>query len=317
MNYLEAFARLIQESSSSEETSDLGLRVREILMCLRIPLTSSHEGVRAATLKAVRYLVRNKKDVVAVTKVNLHHLIVRALDLDTDNRPERVQAVKLARKMLVFGGSDYPASLVSCLVAIVQRGAGGGKEPRDSLWRAGLALLCELSCHNPELFLSSGCVRVVSAALLDCHNTPRLTEAVIACLMQLYSSPVWRQSSGVDLSLLVSPYTEIPHSDTDTARLETAATTVLSLLRSWPGLLHLTSTRLTTRPLHSLLNILYLDSYQARRSILDLLYKSLSLQVKTSPLPQSLLIISYPEGSRVDGRVRGGDEDGRPRLPPA
>ena len=84
VNYLEAFARLLQESSSSEESSDLGLRVREILMCLRIPLTSSHEGVRAATLKAVRYLVRSKKDMVAVTKVNLHHLIVRALDLDTD-----------------------------------------------------------------------------------------------------------------------------------------------------------------------------------------------------------------------------------------
>ena len=282
---MEAFARLMKESSSSEESSDLGLRVREILMCLRIPLTSSHEGVRAATLKAVRYLVRGKRDVVAVTKVNLHHLIVRALDLDTDNRPERVQAVKLARKMLVFGGSDYPPSLVSCLVAIVQRGAGGGKETRDSLWRAGLALLCELSCHNPHLFLSSGCVRVVSAALQDCHNTPRLTEAVIACLMQLYSSPVWRHSAGVDLSLLVAPYTEISNtSDTDTARLETAATTVLSLLRSWPGLLHLTSTKLTTRPLHSLLNILYLDSYQARRSILDLLYKSLSLQV-TSPPP--------------------------------
>ena len=284
---MEAFARLIQESSSSEEASDLGLRVREILMCLRIPLTSSNEAVRAATLKAVRYLVRAKKDVVAVTKVNLHHLIVRALDLDTDSRPERVQAVKLARKLLVFGSSDSPASLVSCLVAIVQRGAGGGRENRDSLWRAGLALLCELSCHSPHLFLSSGCVRVVSAALQDCHNTPRLTEAVIACLMHLYSSPVWRQRSAVDLSLLVSPYTEIPHSETDAGRLETAATTILSLLRCWPGLLHLNSTKLTTRPLHSLLSILYLDSYQARRSILDLLYKSLSLQVTLPPLTAS------------------------------
>ena len=36
-------------------------------------------------------------------QVNLHQLLVRALDLDLDNRPERVQAVKLARRILVFG----------------------------------------------------------------------------------------------------------------------------------------------------------------------------------------------------------------------
>lgn len=214
-------------------------------------------------------------------QVNLHHLIVRALDLDTDNRPERVQAIKLARKMLVYGGLDYPASLVSCLLAIVQRGAGGGKEKRDELWRAGLALLCELSCHSTSLFLSTGCVRVVAGALQDCHNTPRLTEAVIASLMQLYSSPVHRENAHIDLSLVVAPYTELPHSESaDSNRLENAATSLLSLLRCWPGLLHLNSNSLSTRPLHSLLNILYLDSYQARRTVLDLLYKSLSLQVR-------------------------------------
>ena len=281
VNYLEAFAHLLQESDDSGNSPDYGMRVREILMCLRIPLTSNSEGVRAATLKAVRYLVRNKRDAQAVTKVNLHHLIARALDLDSDNRPERVQAVKLARKMLVFGGSDYPASLVCCLIAIVQRGTAGGKEKRDELWRAGLAVLCDLSCHATQLFLYSGCVRVVAGTLQDCHNTPRLTEAVIASLMQLYSSPETRHSSGIDLSLVVAPYTQLPYSDTavDTSRLESAATSLLSLLRCWPGLLHLNSNNLTTKPLLSLLNVLYLDSYQARSTILDLLYKSLSLQV--------------------------------------
>ena len=44
-----------------------------------------------------RYLVRGREDVKAVTQVNLHHLIVRSLDLDPDNRAERIQAIKLAR----------------------------------------------------------------------------------------------------------------------------------------------------------------------------------------------------------------------------
>ena len=71
VNYLQAFAKLLQESND-EASCDFGFRVREILMCLRIPLTSNNEGVRAATLKAVRYLVRNKKDALAITKVRSH-----------------------------------------------------------------------------------------------------------------------------------------------------------------------------------------------------------------------------------------------------
>ena len=76
------------------------------------------------------------------------------------------------------------------------------------------------------------------------------------------------------------------------ARLDCAATTLLCLLRSWPGLLHLTTpvkrspdTHLTSfkssgrGPLASLLDTLYLPSYQARRAILDLLYRSLNIQV--------------------------------------
>ena len=76
-----------------------------------------------------------------------------------------------------------------------------------------------------------------------------------------------------------------------TARLECAATALLCLLRSWPGLLHLTAGRRSPAPhlntcqapcrgpLASLLDTLYLPSYQARRAILDLLYRSLNIQV--------------------------------------
>ena len=68
---MEAFTKLLQETNSGADSPDYGMRVKEVLMCLRIPLTSSSEAVRAATLKAVRYLVRNKKDALAITKVRL------------------------------------------------------------------------------------------------------------------------------------------------------------------------------------------------------------------------------------------------------
>jgi len=282
VSYLQALVGLLQDLASKDTHTDLGLRVKEIMLCLRIPLTCTSGDVRAGTLRALRYLVRSQLDVMAVTSVNMHLLIARTLDLDLDNRPERVQAVRLARKLLVFGSSCFPASLVKCLLAIVQR--GGKEKSRDVLWRVSLAVLCELSCLNQDLFLSTGCVRILSTALLDCGTMPRVGEAVVACLMRLYSIPAIRERAGLDLSIVVAPFTELHYVHTglgkaEESRTECGATALLSVLRSWPGLIHLSSPHLHTRPLQSLLDILYLPSYETRRTILDLLYQSLSLQV--------------------------------------
>ena len=83
---------------------------------------------------------------------------------------------------------------------------------------------------------------------------------------------------------MVAPFTELHYKHTclaksEESRTECGATTLLSVLRSWPGLIHLSCPQLHTRPLQSLLDILYLPSYETRRTILDLLYQSLSLQV--------------------------------------
>jgi len=282
VSYLQALVGLLQDMVSKDTTTDLGLRVKEIMLCLRIPLTSSSGNVRAGTLRALRYLVRSQQDVMAVTSVNMHLLLARILDLDLDNRSERVQAVKLARRLLTFGSTCFPSSLVKCLLAVVQR--GGKEKSRDQLWRVSLAVLCELSCLNPDLFLSTGCARILSTALLDCGNMPRVSEAVVGCLMRLYSIPATRERAGLDLSIVVAPFTELNYVHSglgkgEESKVECAATALLSLLRCWPGLVHLTSPVLHTRPLHSLLDMLYLPSYETRRTVLDLLYQSLSLQV--------------------------------------
>ena len=77
--------------------------------------------MRAGTLRAVRYLVRSLLDVMALSSVQvmltglniksivsyvlqLPLLLTRTLDLDLDNKGERLQGVKLARR------SDYSTS---------------------------------------------------------------------------------------------------------------------------------------------------------------------------------------------------------------
>ena len=86
------------------------------------------------------------------------------------------------------------------------------------MWRAALALLCELSCVNMKQFLELGLVRILTNALLECPNMQRLSDAVTGCLMRIYCDPELRSKSGIDMSLILSPFTELPHTDSqDTA----------------------------------------------------------------------------------------------------
>ena len=116
---------------------------------LRIPL--SHESVeaRATALRTLRCVLSEAADAVAANLVSLHHLVVRCLDIDLDNQArvcdshqvqqyivgsvssviylrlydivfqmERLQAIRLARKMLFLAPSSFPAALVRSLVSI-------------------------------------------------------------------------------------------------------------------------------------------------------------------------------------------------------
>ena len=94
--YVEALIRLLQQTDNDSKDREMGLRMREVMMCLRLPLTNDKEELRSSTLKLVRYLVRSEKDVHAVTQVdkkifcpyfnsnicqvNLHHFIFRSLE---------------------------------------------------------------------------------------------------------------------------------------------------------------------------------------------------------------------------------------------
>jgi len=280
--YLSALVNLLTDLAKQDPLSDIGLRIREILLCLRIPLTSDCMEVRAGALRAVRYLVQTHLHVHAVTAVNMHFLIARSLDIDLHNKPERIQAVRLVRRLLILGPNFFPPALAKSLISIVEK--GGKDKQRDILWRVSLALLCELSNLNPDVFVSSGCVKILTHALMDCGGLYRVAEAVIGCLLRIYNSPKWRYECGLDLSIIVAPFTELHYihngsGGSEDGRVDTAGMALLSIIRSYPGLLHLSDPSSPTRPLQALVDILYLPSYDTRRLVLDILYQSLSLQV--------------------------------------
>ena len=63
----------------------------------------------------------------------MHYLIARSLDSESLHQMERIQAVRLSRRILVMGPDHFPPALVKPFTAIVEK--GGKEKGRDSLWR--------------------------------------------------------------------------------------------------------------------------------------------------------------------------------------
>ena len=108
------------------------------------------QEVRAAALRSVRLLTSTDADVSALISLNLHHLVARSIDLDIDNKHERVQALKLLRRCVFLGPTRLAGAMgpVRALVSLVD----SGMAEKDRLYRAGIAVLCELSVLNPNVF---------------------------------------------------------------------------------------------------------------------------------------------------------------------
>lgn len=100
-----------------------------------------HEAceVRAAVLRACRYLLENLETLEAFLQTKLHLFVSRSLDISLDNRIERVQALRLMRKVLDLNPSGFPRAFSNCLVSIVNEGS----QERDMI-RPCLATLAQL-----------------------------------------------------------------------------------------------------------------------------------------------------------------------------
>ena len=239
-----------------------------------------------------------------IQEINLHYLIARSLDIDLDNKIERIQAIKLIRRLSQISIRDIPISLARAVVALVE----GGPSEGDRLYRASLCICCELSILHSELFLKVNGVSALTHALLDCSSS-RMTESILGCLTALHNDPDTRLQAKVQLGIIVAPFTEFRYVHSAHApgavlgpgpgpgpgggqeigkdpteerhfRFQCAETAIISMLRSWPGLLQMTEpgAKNGVSHLQALIDILYLENSFVRKKILILLYDVLNIR---------------------------------------
>lgn len=96
--------------------------------------------VRAGGLRACRYILKNNDALEAFLQIKLQFLVSRSLDILLDNRMERIQALRLMRKVLCLNPDKFPRAFTNCLISIIHE----GMQERDML-RPCLATLAQLS----------------------------------------------------------------------------------------------------------------------------------------------------------------------------
>uniref|UniRef100_A0A2C9LNG1 Rapamycin-insensitive companion of mTOR n=1 Tax=Biomphalaria glabrata TaxID=6526 RepID=A0A2C9LNG1_BIOGL len=280
--YLNSFVKLIKHSGYSV---DLGVPILDILSCLGIGLLNDAKQVRTATLRVIRYLLPYNETLDIFLHLHFDFLVARCLDVSLDNEIERIHAIKLIRQIIKTSPSKCPKSLLYVLVAIGNDGAS----ERDRMVRVSLETICELAFYNVNLVAQCGGIQTLIWNILDCHQYPRLNEALTSVIIFLLNQPHTRPfiRPQVDLERLLAPFTdshfrysvEDGRNEERDSKFIASKMAVISVMRSWPGLIRLCHP--DGSGMQSLIGILYLPYVEIRKYVLEVISDLFRLTLPT------------------------------------
>ena len=245
----------------------------------------------------MRYFLRSESAVVSFYRVNADLLVVRSLDVVLENKIERLQALRLVRKLLGLNPGLFSPALTRCLVSL----ARDGLAERDILTRSCCATLSELTILAPEVSAQGSGVSAILDCILQSTHSPQITEALISCILHLLNDPSLRSlvRGEADLQQLIGLFTDCYSSpdglksnqetfpdanDHREAKFVAARKALISILRSWPGLIYLSHYNTNESPngIQSIIETLHMPYSEIRRHILDFLFDLFNI-----PQPQA------------------------------
>ena len=296
---IELLLRLIDYAKQASEhsldlTSLLGDRSSSLFKALRLLTVDKDPNCRAQTLRTLRYVLSSSTSVALFYHFSLDLFLIRALERESKYLWERLQAFKLYKKLFALSPSSLSRALVQSILAIAE-------QPKDDFRRVSLDALRELMLTVPRLVCSCNGMRVLVDSILDpaCSD---IAANLTLTLVFLLDQPSTRQHlrPSLDLVRLLSVFTDTsaPDSPDREARRLAAHRCVVTMMRSWPGILCLTH---DPAALSSLVQVLALPvsvkgASWAREAVFDLLLEILSVMkaADVSALPnQHNLLHSY------------------------
>ncbi|KAF0719358.1 hypothetical protein AaE_010467 [Aphanomyces astaci] len=203
--------------------------VERIQNCARGLMSDTDTSVRTAALRVLRYSMINCASTAQAIKLGVHLFVSRSMERDAKLVGERIQALKVVRRLMDIDASQVPTSVVRSVVAIANH-----KE--DNLRRVALETLRELAIANVSVVMQCNGIKTLVDCILDptCQD---LADALLMTIMYLINEPANRNliHSFVNVQVLLAPLT-----DTDTPagterrqRWTASRNAIVMMMRSW------------------------------------------------------------------------------------
>ncbi|XP_057216035.1 rapamycin-insensitive companion of mTOR isoform X1 [Triplophysa rosa] len=310
LGHLNNFVKLLCNVGHSEEK--FGFTYEEIIICLRLALLNEAKEVRAAGLRALRYLIRDCSILQKVLRLQVDYLISRCIDIQQSNEVERTQALRLVRKMITVNALLFPSSVANSLIAV----GNDGLQERDRMVRACIAIICELALENPEIVAKRGGLSTILKNVIDCQLS-RINEALITTILHLLNHPQTRQyvRSDVELEQILAPYTDFHYRhNPDTAegqlkedreaRFLASKMSIVASFRSWSGIINLCKSG--NSGIQSLIGLLCIPNMEVRQGLLEVMYDifRLPVPVATQDFIEALLSVEMTSCVPDPGRFQ-------------
>jgi hypothetical protein len=249
--------------------SIFGLRMQTMLI-------SDNRDVVAAGYRVLRYAITDRKALQTIRELHTDYLVILSLVKDSKASVEREQALKFVRAFLDV--KDGVRELSRAIMRIVVAVAGHAD---DRLRNIAILTLAEVAIRDPPRLVDAGGMRVLTEALG--HGNYRATQSLTGAFIYLLDTPARRKNlrSGRELEVPLSifgsaPLTETQDDKAHEAQLRSSSKVILTFLRSWPGLITLSTNNFAA--VRSLVASLYIPMVPVRTVLLELFNEVLRIK---------------------------------------
>ncbi|CAH0477092.1 unnamed protein product [Peronospora belbahrii] len=211
--------------------------IERLMKAMRRLVCDSDTSTRAGVLRALRYAISSSGSIKNFIDLNLPVFVVRSLDREQKYLAERVQALKVVRRVMEIDAAQMPTGLVASLTAIA-----GHKD--DNMRRVCLETLRELALLNVEVVAEANGTKILVDAILE-PSFQDLADSLLMTLLLILNEPSTRKfiEPFVDSQVLMAPFTDtdLPAGNERRQRWMASRNAIVTMMRSWTGMVVLTS----------------------------------------------------------------------------
>eukprot|EP00002_Diphylleia_rotans_P005434 TRINITY_DN1456_c0_g1_i3.p1 TRINITY_DN1456_c0_g1~~TRINITY_DN1456_c0_g1_i3.p1 ORF type:complete len:936 (-),score=158.70 TRINITY_DN1456_c0_g1_i3:822-3629(-) len=234
----------------------------ELKSGIRCMCTNSNRKIRTNSLRLIRYLMCDLNVAKQFLDLSTEIGICRALEKDKTNEQERLQALKLVRRMMEIDCKLISRAVIQSLISIAEH-------PDDNFRRVCLETLCEITVRNPGVVAYCNGLRTIFNAVLDPAGQ-EIIDSLVLTILYILNDENTRcfVRPQLELEVILAPFTEpfFQEGPDRDARLNASRIAVITMMKSWTGIICLSSDQ---HGLRTIVEALRLPSKETKKVVLS------------------------------------------------